>query len=60
MRIQVMVFWVMMPCSAVVGYQCFRVRMDTVWPSKMLTSCHRAIWCHNPEDHNLKVLFCLT
>jgi hypothetical protein len=44
-KIQVKVFWVVMVCSVVVGYQHFR------------SPCcpQNTTQCHNPEDLNLKV-----
>jgi hypothetical protein len=41
-KIQVEVFWVIMPCSVVVEY--FRVQKEVVRSSKTLVSYHNTIW----------------
>jgi hypothetical protein len=59
---QVVVFWIVMPCSVVVGYQCFRrffclhLQGEAARFSKMLASYCNTTWCHNPEDHNLNTV----
>jgi len=60
---QVKVFLVVMLCSIVVAYQCFRrphclhhqdeVKMASAWTSKMLVYYHNTAQHHNPEDFNL-------
>jgi len=51
MKIQVMVFWVVKPCSNVAQYQVFKglhcLHLYT------LVSYHVTTWRNNPEDHNL-------
>jgi hypothetical protein len=46
MMFQVEVFWVVIPCSAMVGYHCFR--------GPCCFHLHSTAWFHNPEDLNLK------
>jgi hypothetical protein len=66
MKIKVAVFWVVIPCSDVVGQSIledhtasiFTVMMETALSSKMLVS-YVTTWCHNPEDCNLKEVSCL-
>jgi hypothetical protein len=40
MKIQVMVLWVVMSCSDVVGYQHFRVKLKAARFSEILVSYH--------------------
>jgi len=50
MKIQVVVVWVVMLCSDVVGYHHFREKccFHLHWLSYYITT-----WHHNSEDHNL-------
>jgi hypothetical protein len=52
MRIEVMVFWVVTPCSDVVGYY-FNLKMEAARFSETLISYHISTWCLNPECHDL-------
>jgi len=59
MKIQVTVFWVVMTCSVVIGYQCFRwlccLHLQEHGSSKVLWNI--TIWCQNPEGQDLKEKF---
>jgi hypothetical protein len=59
------VFWVVTPCSVVVGYQqrfrdpcCLHLHnpedLEVTLTSKTLVSYQNTTWRHNPEDHDLK------
>jgi hypothetical protein len=52
-KIQVKVFWVVTPCSVVVGYH-FTLKMETAKSSKTLVSYNNITWHYNPDD-NLSV-----
>jgi hypothetical protein len=62
------VFWVVMLCGFVCGYQYFggtyrihlqwRRKMRAVCFSKTLVTTCRATWHHNPEDYNQSSLYC--
>jgi hypothetical protein len=62
-KIQV-VFWVVMPCSVVVGYQCFRGSCqlhpegEVLWTSETFLSYHKITGRHNPEDLETSYLGC--
>jgi hypothetical protein len=47
LKAQVFVYWVMTPCSDVVGY------LVAAWSSKMLVSYHITTGGQTPEDHDL-------
>jgi hypothetical protein len=44
-EIQVEVFWVVTPCSVVVGYQSFRVKMEAAWNCETLLSYYNKRYC---------------
>jgi hypothetical protein len=57
--------WVMILCSDVVGYQCFRgscwgggihftLQMEAAWSSETLVS-YIIIWCHNTKNHDVNL-----
>jgi len=50
---QVEVFWVVTPCSEMVGYQRFTLKMESVWDSETSVS-YNTTRRHNPEDLDLK------
>jgi hypothetical protein len=56
MTIQVAIFWVVMLCSDLVGYQHF-LKMEAAWSSKMLVS-YITTQHHNPEDHGMNLVYC--
>jgi hypothetical protein len=46
-------FWVVTPCSVVVGSQSFALKMEATWTSETLES-NNTIRHQNPEDLDLK------
>jgi len=66
MKIKIAVFWVLTPCSDVVGYQHFggpccshlqsKVVVKAAWSSEMLVCHHITTWHQNSEDHNLDLV----
>jgi hypothetical protein len=55
--VQVEVFWILTPCSGVVGYQRFysALEMEAAWSPETLVSCHNATRRHSPEDVDLNL-----
>jgi hypothetical protein len=49
----IVIFWVVNPCSYMVGYQCFTLKMEAARSSETLVFYHITTWYHNPEDHDL-------
>jgi hypothetical protein len=54
------VFWVVVPCSLLVVYHCFRgasvsttLTVRAACSSEMLVYNWKTTWCNNPEDHHL-------
>jgi hypothetical protein len=61
-NIQGEVFYIVMQYSVVAAYQhfggaafLFILKMEAAWTSKIMISHHNIIWCHSPEDPNLKI-----
>jgi len=57
-KIHVTVFWVVTPCSVVVGYVLedhLQVKVEAAWSCETLLSYHNTTWYHNPEDLDFKV-----
>jgi len=49
-QVQVEVFWVVIPCIVMVGYQ-----WEIAWTYKMLVSYHNTTWHHNQEDFSFNL-----
>jgi hypothetical protein len=49
-KMSVVVFWVVMPCSLIGGYRC---------SSKTLVTIYKTAWCHSSEDYNVNLPVCL-
>jgi hypothetical protein len=62
MKIHFVIFWVLTTCSAVVGYQCFRVPcclcLQTAWSSETLVSYPITLLCHKTEDRRQHGTLC--
>jgi hypothetical protein len=54
-RMLVVVFWVVMPCSSVGGYQHFALKAEA---SKMLVTAYKTVWHHNQVDHDQHLYSC--
>jgi len=52
-KVEVTVFWVVIVCSVVVGYQLFQRTQPLPRSSKMLVSYHNTTQHHNPYDFDL-------
>jgi hypothetical protein len=63
-KIQVEVFWFVMPCSVVLEYQCFKgcaasifiLRMESPWTFETLIFYHDSTWHHNSESLDFKCI----
>jgi BarA-like signal transduction histidine kinase len=51
-KIQVKVFWVVVPHSVVVAH---KLKMQAAQSSTVLVSCHITTWLHNSENLDLEV-----
>jgi hypothetical protein len=51
----IVIFWVVIPCSLVVGFQrevTSTLNMEAIRSSEMLVTTYKTARCHNPQDHN--------
>jgi len=61
-KIDFVVFWVVVPCNVVVGYHLFgglkyfssALKMEATWSSDTLVSTHHTTWHDNPENHEFQ------
>jgi hypothetical protein len=55
-KMLIMVFWVVMPCSLVGSYHCFggtsALKMKVIHSSEMMVTTYKTTQHHIPEDHN--------